>query len=292
MVAAAPVETATRVRGRLALRFERDPATGRTTTDVVEQRPPLAVVRAFRSQSGTALVHLHNVSGGVLGGDALDTSVEVGRGARAQITTVGATLAYRALGEREARQDVRLRVEADGLLEYLPDPLIPFAGARYAQRTTVELDDGAGLFWWEIVAPGRVARGERFAYARLALDTEIRAGGRLVAVERFALEPGARSLTSAARLGGYDYFGTLFVCRVGLAQSRWAELENRLGLMADECCRPGEALFGCSTLPAHGVAIRALARTRREIAGAFERFWREAKREIYGEEAVTPRKTR
>jgi urease accessory protein len=280
------------VRGRLAVRFARDPRTGETRAEVLERRPPLAVVRAFAAPDGTSLVHTHNVSGGVLGGDTLETSVEVGPGARAQLTTVGATLAYRSADGREATQSVSIRVGPDALVEYLPDPLIPFAGAVYTQSTTVDLDDRAGLFWWEVVAPGRVARGERFAFTRVDLRSEIRAAGRPVAVERFALDPRAADVDSPARLGGYDYFGTFFACRVGLDPARWAALERRLGDLAAEIERPGDALFGCSTLPAHGVAVRALARTRRAIADAFSRFWGAAKHDLYGAEAIAPRKSR
>lgn len=35
---------------------------------VQRQEPPLRVVRAFAAADGTAVVHLHNLSGGVLGG--------------------------------------------------------------------------------------------------------------------------------------------------------------------------------------------------------------------------------
>ena len=54
---------------------------------VLEAQPPLKVVRAFEADHGAALVHLHNVSGGVLGGDHLTLQVHVGEGARAQVTT-------------------------------------------------------------------------------------------------------------------------------------------------------------------------------------------------------------
>ena len=62
---------------------------------VNRQDPPWKVVRAFRQPDGGVLVHLHNVSGGVLAGDRLALDVEVHAGAAAQITTTGATRLYR-----------------------------------------------------------------------------------------------------------------------------------------------------------------------------------------------------
>jgi len=79
----------------LRLDFERDPRTGQTLLAASGQEPPLKVVRAFAVEDGTALVHLHNVSGGLLGGDQLELAVNVGAGARVQVTTAGATRIYR-----------------------------------------------------------------------------------------------------------------------------------------------------------------------------------------------------
>ena len=57
--------------------FVRQARANRTELAVCDQQPPLKVVRAFKLSNGGMLVHLHNLSGGVLGGDRLETSVEV-----------------------------------------------------------------------------------------------------------------------------------------------------------------------------------------------------------------------
>src|SRR5258708_1796448 len=136
-----------------------------------DQRPPLKVIRAFPQADGGTLVHLHNISGGVLGGDHLELEVEVGPQACVQLTSTSATRVYRSRPDMpSAQQLTRVHVQSGGLLEYLPDPLIPFAGARYRQQTEIQLEENAGLCWWEILAPGRVASGERFAYEQLQIE--------------------------------------------------------------------------------------------------------------------------
>ena len=87
-----------------------------------------------------AVAHLHNLSGGVLGGDQLALAVTVEAQAQAQVTTTGRdTRVYRHRPGPDATQRTSLRVGAGGLLEYLPDTLIPYAGARYRQQS--------GLSW-------------------------------------------------------------------------------------------------------------------------------------------------
>jgi urease accessory protein len=258
---------------------------------VREVQQPLKVVRAFDAGDGAALVHLHNVSGGILGGDDFALDFRVGRDAGAQITTTSATRVYRARqGSQSAVQRTTVWVEENGLLELLPDPLIPFAGSNYEQHTVVELADGAGLFWWETVSPGREARGEVFAYERLKIQTEINACGVPVALEHFSLRPQHDALTSPVRLGDYRYFTTFYICRVGESGAVWKALESQLTELAASLSRPGALLWGASTLTAHGLVVRGLSTDGLGIASGLAAFWKAAKRSLYGVEAILPRK--
>jgi urease accessory protein len=256
---------------------------------------PQRVVRAFAGEDGMAITHLHNLSGGILGGDQLQLEVNVGPTAQAQLTTTGATRVYRHRTGPDASQQTTLRVGKDALLEYLPDPLIPFAGARYQQHVSVELAEGAGLFYWEMIAPGREASGEIFAYERVGLGLELCAGGEWVALERMELEPSLRPLGSPLRWGKYRYMATLYICRVGVAQNTWSALESELSMLTQEptfskvCC-PDTTVWGISTLVAHGLVVRALGMGGRQLMAGLVELWRAAKRSLYGLTAHLARK--
>jgi urease accessory protein len=242
---------------------------------------------------GGALVHLHNVSGGVLGGDNLELSVEVGARAHAQLTTTGATRIYRSREfDVPARQSTVIDVGENALLEYLPDPLIPFAAARYQQETIIKLSPGGGLFWWETIAPGREASGELFEYDLLKLKLDVAVNDTPTVQERFKLEPELRPLSSPARLGPFRYFSTFYICRHGEERSRWLTLEKQLSELAASLSVTGEILWGVSTLPAHGLVVRALSMKGRSIETGLMSFWSAAKLAIYGKTAVPPRKVR
>ena len=201
VIAATPREKS-RMRASLRLAFARDDATGQTTIAFSHQDPPLRVVRAFHPENGSAMAHLHNVSGGLFGGDDLTLHVEVSEGAEAQLTTTGATRVYRrGLGTAITRQNSEFTVAEDALLEYVPDAIIPFAGANYYQHTTVRLSSNAGLFWWELLAPGREARNEVFAFERVEMRTEVRTDSEIVSIDRMKLEPLKNSVASPGRMG-------------------------------------------------------------------------------------------
>lgn len=288
------------VDSRLALAFDCTPDTCQTRMRPLHQEMPQRVVRAFAGGDGVAVTHLHNLSGGVLGGDQLRLEVNVGPQAQAQLTTTGATRVYRHRPGPDASQQTTLRVARDALLEYLPDPLIPFAGSRYQQQVSIELAEGAGLFYWDILAPGREAYGEVFAFERIELALELCAGGEAVALERMELEPAIRPLTSPLRWGLFRYMATLYICRVGVAASQWLELENELATLV-QCHTDGQnvapnancsprAVWGVSSLAAHGLVVRALGVNGRQLQAGLVSCWAKAKERLYGRAAHLPRK--
>jgi urease accessory protein len=280
-----------RVDGRLHMRFVHDAARQRTLLAEHVQQPPLQIIRPFDLDGRAICVHLHNVSGGVLGGDDLELKVMLEAQARAQLTTTGATRIYRSRDEQAvAVQRTTIVAGPGSLLEYLPDPTIPFAGSRYRQATRIDLAADAGLFWWEIVAPGREASGEIFAYDLLHLSFDLFADGRPIALERARLEPRQRPLDSIARLGHYRYFANFYICRVGLDPARWRALEAQLADTALRLSVPGQTIWGVSTLPQHGIVVRAVSASGRTLPGGLLACWQAAKADLYGQPAVVPRK--
>lgn len=254
------------------------------------------MARAFPQENGSVLVHLHNVSGGVLSGDDLALRIDVAAGASAQVTTTGATRLYRhRAGAEDSRQTSEFTVGENGTLEFLPDPIIPFAGSRHWQKTRIHIHRGASLFWWETVAPGRQASGEEFAFERLGMETRVIAGAgpgnRLPLLhENLLLEPKLRPLNTLARLQQYRWTASFLVCQVGRHAEFWRGLENELNQLAMERSRIGEVIWGASTLVAHGVVVRGLSINGRHLQHTLTDFWRAARRAVTGAEAVPPRK--
>jgi urease accessory protein UreH len=82
-----------------------------------------------------------------------------------------------------------IRVEAGAVLLVLPGPSIPFAGWRYCQRVAVALEPGASFVWGDVGLAGcyaRVAARERFRFAALVQECQVRRAGRLAFRGRFS----------------------------------------------------------------------------------------------------------
>jgi len=128
--------------------------------------PPLQVQRALYlddSSPEMAFLFLLNPTPGIFQGDVQRINVQAGPCTRAHLTTPSATKVY-AMPDRPALQCLELSLEVGSYLEYLPEPLIPFQGARLVQRTTVKQSTGSVLVIGEVVLPGRTASGENFAF--------------------------------------------------------------------------------------------------------------------------------
>ncbi len=267
--------------GALRLAFEL--RGGRTVLTEQYSHAPLRVMRPVGHTSGAALVYLLSPTGGVLQGDRYEVSIRVGAGARALFTTQAATKVYGMDGEG-ASQTTRIHVEAGGLLEYLPDPLILYAESDYTQEVDITLDAGARLVYQEIVMPGRIARGERLAFRRFSARLTARDAEGVLLHERAVLNRGDR-LDALGGLDGFACWGSWYGLGVGaMEDGPWRSCAE------DMPTGDSSAIGGITRLPRGGIAARMLAHTSAEIARAFARTARDVYKATLGIEPIELRK--
>ena len=151
-----------------------------------------------------------NSSGGVVGGDRLDTAISVGKGARATIAAQAAERIYRALPNSTSSL-VRTKVEigADAAAEWLPQETILFDQCVLDRRLTIEMAVDSWFLGVEMLVFGRAAMGERVLSARLRdlirinrgedllLHDAIRLDGEVdLTLKRIAIASGARAVAT------------------------------------------------------------------------------------------------
>jgi len=196
-----------------SLRLVVDCIAGRTRIVDLECTGPIQVLRCQYLDPGApdiASVTIASPSGGVLQGDRLRIAVEVRAGARLTLDTQSATRLYR-MPARPARIDARFAVAEAAWLEFVPDPYIPFAGSNTTIDTVVEVHDAAAVVIGEVVAAGRVARGEIFRMTAFqSTVTAVRPSGGLLFTDATVLEVG-ESLGDPGMLGGGAAVGSLYV---------------------------------------------------------------------------------
>ena len=197
------------------------------------------------------------LGGGLLAGQSVRTRITVGHGARASIGTVGATVVHGAETGAVTHQGHRFHVGAGGLLVYLPDETIPCRGARLAQQTEATLEGGAIFLYGEVLTPGRLWHGERFAYHDLQLDLIVTDDRRPLLIDRARFCPAEGTPNAPGRLASHTHLGTLAV----FGPHAGPELALALHDLARTCGLTGSA----SPLYAGGVLLRLLGDTAQDL---------------------------
>jgi urease accessory protein len=258
--------------GLLVLGFERQG--DRTVLAERRYALPLQALECMELEDGVAALMLLNPTGGVLGGDRLDTRVRVGAGAHACLTTPSATRVYRSVGE-PARQRVVATVAAGARLEYVPDHLIPSPGSRLRQETEIVLEAGGAALVWDAWSVGRPARCEVWTFAELDLRLDVRDASGPILHERARLD--GRSVWDG--LGGAEgmpYLGVFVVVESGRAS--WDPVAEAL----DDALPRGRTMVrgGTAVLGRAGVLVRVAAPSAPALTETAEALWAAGRRAL------------
>ncbi|MDR3402747.1 MAG: urease accessory protein UreD [Chthoniobacter sp.] len=197
------------------------------------------------------VVNIVNPTAGLLAGDRVRYDVAVESGARVLLTAPSASRAHRIV-EGDARVAQEFCVASGGWLESWPEMFIPQAGARYRQQTTLRVDEGGEALLIEMIAPGRTASGEVFAFAELDWETTVFLGDGKIARERYVLTPESAALAAMRAQFAEAYYASCFVVSPHLRADAacWQRIHDLHG---------DEAWVGCSALVRGGWAIRVVA---------------------------------
>ncbi|MFE0418739.1 MULTISPECIES: urease accessory protein UreD [Streptomyces] len=252
------------------------------------QKTPLEIMRPLYvdpALPGMAFTYVMATGGGIAQADRYRQDFRCGPGTQALFTTQAATKVYR-MEQDYATQLVRLSAAEGAYVEYLPDPLIPFAGARFHQNVVLTVDEAATVVYAETVTAGRIARGERHAYTALGSDLEIRRpDGTLLAVDTLRLAPGrSGGVDGPGVFGGHDHVASLFVVSDGPAAADIADVLH-------ESLTGHEVLHGASVLPDDcGAWVRILGHAEPRVTEAVRAAWDAVRRLLTGHPAPDLRK--
>lgn len=190
---------------RLELGFES--RRGRTVLASRRHRGPLVVQKPFYPEGDDCChVYLVHPPAGVVGGDRLETALKLSPGARALVTTPGATKFYRSAGQRAALVQ-EFSLASGAVLEWLPQESIVHDGARAGLETEARLQAGALFAGWEIACLGLPASDRPFASGEFLQGLHLERDGEPLFLDRCLFEGGSRALSEPWGLGGSTVAG-------------------------------------------------------------------------------------
>lgn len=183
------------------------------TTRLVERDHfgPLVVQKPFYPE-GREVCHVVIIHppGGVVGGDQLEILAQIGASANAQITTPGATKWYKANGHT-SQQKIRLNINKDGSLEWVPQETIFYNHANVEIDHQVTLEEDAIYVGCEILCFGRTASGETFNSGQIKQRTSIRRNDKLIWLEQIRLLGESSAMSGSLALSGKTVCASLIL---------------------------------------------------------------------------------
>ncbi|MHB1652625.1 MAG: urease accessory protein UreD [Desulfitobacteriaceae bacterium] len=249
---------------------------GRTIIKESYNRVPLKVAKSFylEPESGELFIYQMNPTGGMVQGDNYHLNIDLEKDARVFITTQAATKVYRT-PESYASQITIINARENALLEYFPDPVIPFAGSRYVSEVEVHLAEGTTAFISDIISPGRTKSGEVFKFESYHSKTKVYWDENLILWDNWQLESGTKEILSIGRYKGYTHLGTFYIFSEKVSQ----DLSDKLHEVLHE---ESQVLSGVSLTIKNGIVVRLLGHRAADIEKAVMLCWDMARRELIG----------
>jgi urease accessory protein len=179
----------------------------------VYQKSPIRVLFPRTADTQVQEAVLVNTSGGIAGGDRLESRVTAMDNASIAVTTQAAEKVYRAINE-SAHITTTLRACDAAKLAWLPQETIVFNRARVSRRTQIDVSSGSELLALEWLVLGRTAHGEKISAGEIIDSWRVRKDGRLVWADSFRATDEVFShlarkalLSDCAALATLLYFG-------------------------------------------------------------------------------------
>src|SRR5690554_4477753 len=184
-----PITTVTHTPRKSVLRATARQVDNRTILTERYHEAPLKITKTFYEEAtGHLQLYIMDVSPGLLDGDCYEINLQLEDHAHLIVTNQSFTKIHPTpYLAAEMRQHIQLGKGA--VLEYMPEPTIPYACSRFQGQIKVDLDEGAILLYADILTPGRTHRDELFQYHSFSSRFEVYRNQQLIVWDQFLLEP-------------------------------------------------------------------------------------------------------
>lgn len=242
------------------LKIKADQTGSRTILTDCYFEAPFKVAKPIYDGSVLELIVM-SASAGVLEGDRYSIDLILTENACLRMLGQSFTKVFQMPDGGFAKQELTAHVAPGALLEYLPQPVIPFAGSFFESNSKLDVQTGGRLVYSDILSCGRYGSGEVFQFSRLRQHTLIRYNGLPVFLDNILLEPSTQSLSGIGFYEGHTHQGVLVAIDPQLD-----------GAFRDDCrsiLKKFPLEYGVTELAGGFTLIRALGHSCQQLQSCF-----------------------
>ncbi|WP_332696853.1 urease accessory protein UreD [Halalkalibacter lacteus] len=240
-----------RMNGELNLYFEKKGM--RTKLTRSHHSSPLKSSKAlYMDEDGTATVYLMETSGGMVEGDSNYYDISVTCDSHVSLIPQSATKVYPSRLDLPCRQSIKLIVEDQASLKWLPETIIPFENSIFHGNTKIKLHSHSSLLYSEIFSSGRQKSDESFEFNHFSSKTLIYVDEKLVVYDHLNVKKESSPIFQLGMFEDYTYMGTLWYIAPLATKGTYEEVSRDFN--EGECHR-----FGFTNIDHYGVHFRWLS---------------------------------
>lgn len=203
---------------------------GKTILKNVYFTSPLKIITPFNTEYGLVRVMLLSSSSGIMSGDRYDIKIDIGDGCRSEITSQSYDKIHK-MEEGHAERLNTINVGSNAILNYMPQPTIPFKKSAFENVTNINLkDETSKLIYHEILSSGRVHYGESFEYTYFKNLTDIFQDGKRIYRDNTYFDPEMFNMEGFGMYEGYTHLSNIVIVNFGDSK----ELVNMIREILDE----------------------------------------------------------
>ncbi len=253
----------------------------RTILDQRYHTAPLKISKTF-TVDDELMVYMMDASPGIMDGDLYDMQWNLKPKSKVMLTNQSSTKIHPS-PNKGSQLFQYFHLEDQAVLQYFPDPLVPYKQSRFTQVTQVTMEPSATLMYGDILTPGRMHRDECFDYDTISLKLNIYRDHQLEAWEHHYFNPHIHQPNSLSAFEHYTHMGVFWLIAPHIEKS----LFQSIRLFTQE---QTDLLIGCSRTANDGVVVRMLGHSVWRLQQVIQSLWHLSRREILGKQALHLRK--
>ena len=182
---------------------------GKTNIKNIYFTPPYKIMHPFMDGEKMEVI-LMSSSAGLLAGDRFECAISVEENADVTFLSQSYEKILDTKDDRAVKY-LKINVDKNASLKYLPFPAIPYANSDYEAVNEIHLSGSSRFVYSDVFSCGRVGMGERYALKRFKSRTKVYVDGELGFADHTLISPREINYESIGMWGDYTHNGMLYI---------------------------------------------------------------------------------
>ncbi|MDQ0110770.1 urease accessory protein UreD [Paenibacillus harenae] len=234
---------------------------------------PIKIAKAFPVDGQLAVIVM-DVSPGLLSGDRYELDWTCEADAHVMLTNQSYMKVHPSMPGCGSSMRQTFELAENAVVENMPEPIMLFKNASFANETIVRLRPGAIWMQADVLCPGRTLRGERFDYMGYRNSLSVYYGEELLFAQRQRIEPRLQRLEDAGCMGEMTHLATFYLFSDRVTSAHLELLRHTLDeFSVGELSVGHTVIAGVSRTHRHGIAVTAASTAAWPLQRLMREVW-------------------